>query len=400
MLSAASLKARLDRMFLEIVNPKNNTTTNPADADAIAELKQDLESLYSEIPSVAQMAAEQEYLRPVIKEVENGKKKAREGLQVGGAYVSIPTFSSAVSNPNPRLSKHSRRLSIPQICDVLAHLQKRNASAAEKLKRDLAKARAISQIIATIKQESQSPLTSHSSAAAAPPPVANADDDQKADASSSAHPATPVKNPHPFKNMPIFTPPTRRRGGSLGGDASSSRNPAAADDELPELRMLTLLGVPVPSAPAPTASALFASPVKGGGSSAPSSSSSQEPAKYTYLPAHVRQQSSKLQSQETQDLSASAEIHAAVSEFWHVSRTAQQALVWANVFPPAGRRGVMTFVAEELMEGLEEVERRVGGVAGRMGGLGRGLEELQRSGGDLWGGGREKRAFVERWGRH
>lgn len=90
MLSAASLKARLDRMFLEIVNPKNNTTTNPADADAIAELKQDLESLYSEIPSVAQMAAEQEYLRPVIKEVENGKKKAREGLQVGGAYVSIP----------------------------------------------------------------------------------------------------------------------------------------------------------------------------------------------------------------------------------------------------------------------------------------------------------------------
>jgi hypothetical protein len=93
-------------MFLEIVNPKNNTNSadNP-DADAIAELKQDLESLYSEIPSVAQMAAEQEYLRPVIKEVENGKKKASEGLQVGGAYVSI-SFSRQYQNRG----KYSRLL--------------------------------------------------------------------------------------------------------------------------------------------------------------------------------------------------------------------------------------------------------------------------------------------------
>ncbi|KAH8150419.1 uncharacterized protein LAJ45_05631 [Morchella importuna] len=356
-LSAAALKARLDRMFLEIVNPKNNTTTNPADADAIAELKQDLGSLYSEIPSVAQMAAEQEYLRPVIKEVENGKKKASEGLQVGGAYI----------------------------CDVLAHLQKRNASAAQKLQRDLAKARAIAQIIATIEQESHSPLTKHS--AAPPPPAAN---DDTPPPSSSARPATPVKNPHPhpFKNMPIFTPPTRshrRRSGSLGGNAATA---VTADDELPELRMLTLLGVPVPSAPAQTASALFASPVKGG---SPATSSQEPPAaasKYTYLPTHIRQQSTKLQTQESADVSASSEIRSAVDEFWNVSRTAQQALVWANVFPPVGRRrGVMGFVAEELVEGLEGVERRVGGVAGRMGGLGRGLEELQRSGGDLVGGG-------------
>ncbi|KAH0608398.1 uncharacterized protein H6S33_001532 [Morchella sextelata] len=355
MLSAASLKARLDRMFLEIVNPKNNTNSadNP-DADAIAELKQDLESLYSEIPSVAQMAAEQEYLRPVIKEVENGKKKASEGLQVGGAYIR----------------------------DVLMHLQKRNASAAERLKRDLAKARAISQIIATIEQESKSPLNKQ-----AETPLAN--DDQKAD-TSSIRPATPVKNPHPFKNMPIFTPPNRRRGGSLGGDA---RN---VEDDLPELRMLTLLGVPVPSTPAPNASSLFASPVKGG----PAVSQELTASKYKYLDAHVRQQFEKLQTQE-QDLSAEMEIREAISEFWNVARIAQHALVWANVYPPPARkRGVMSFIAEDLMDGLEEVERKVNAVAGRMGGLGRGLEELQRSGGDLHGQGREKKAFVDRWGRH
>lgn len=89
MLSAAALKAKLDRMFLETVSQKVDTSGDPdPDADAIAELEQDLESLYSDIPSVAEMAAEQEYLRPVRREVENGRRKTSESLRVGGAYVS------------------------------------------------------------------------------------------------------------------------------------------------------------------------------------------------------------------------------------------------------------------------------------------------------------------------
>lgn len=76
-------------MFLEMVSPKADIgDDSDPDADAVAELKQDLESLYSDIPSVAQMAAEQEYLRPVRKEVENGRKRVSENLRVGGAYVS------------------------------------------------------------------------------------------------------------------------------------------------------------------------------------------------------------------------------------------------------------------------------------------------------------------------
>lgn len=108
MLSAAALKARLDRMFLEMVSPKADTDGDPdPDADAVAELRQDLESLYSDIPSVAEMAAEQEYLRPVRREVENERRKASEGLRVGGTYVSayIPSLCyilTLVSTPDSR----------------------------------------------------------------------------------------------------------------------------------------------------------------------------------------------------------------------------------------------------------------------------------------------------------
>lgn len=158
--------------------------------------------------------------------------------------------------------------------------------------------------------------------------------------------------------------------------------------------MLTLLGVPVPSTPSNT-SVLFASPIKGGPSTPELPAS-----KYKYLDAHVRKQSEKLQAQE-QNASGEAEIREAMDEFWNVTRIAEDALTGANMFPPLTRqRGHMSFVSEELVEGIEEIERKVNIVASRMGGLSRGLEELEKMGGDLQGQGREKRAFVDRWGRH
>lgn len=168
------------------------------------------------------------------------------------------------------------------------------------------------------------------------------------------------------------------------------------DDEFPELRMLTLLGVPMPSIP--SNSMLFASPIKGG----PVASSSQEwPAsKYKYLDTQVQKQSEKIWSQE-QDMSGEVEIWEAIDEFWNVARISEDALTSVNTFPPLTReRKHMSFVSEELLIGIEEVERKVNSVASRMGGLSRGLEELERMGGDLQGQGREKGAFVNRWGRH
>jgi hypothetical protein len=91
-LSSSALKARLDRIFTETVG---STVDNYAEPDPeAADLQKDLESLYAEIPSVAEMAAEQEFLQPVIKEVQKCRMKAEEGLRLGGAYVSLPT-------PNP-----------------------------------------------------------------------------------------------------------------------------------------------------------------------------------------------------------------------------------------------------------------------------------------------------------
>lgn len=63
----------------------HNSANNDPEAD---ELQKDLESLYAEIPSVAEMAAEQEFLQPVLDEVHKGRMKASEGLRLGGTYVS------------------------------------------------------------------------------------------------------------------------------------------------------------------------------------------------------------------------------------------------------------------------------------------------------------------------
>lgn len=259
-------------------------------------------------------------------------------------------------------------------------------SAAEMLKRELAKAKAVSQIIATIEQESKSPL---SNSEEPQPPTG----DQKTE--NSPRPGTP-KHPQPFRNMPVLTPPNRHRGGSLDIARGDLKN---GDDEFPELRMLTLLGVPMPSIPSSNINALFVSPLKGA-SATPPRAPQLPPPKYKYLDAQVRQQSEKLHTQE-QDISGEAEIRETIDEFWNVARIVEDALTRANMFPPLPRkRGAMTFVGEELMQGLEEVEKKVNGVASRMGGLSRGLEELERMGGDLQGLGREKRAFVDRWGRH
>lgn len=169
------------------------------------------------------------------------------------------------------------------------------------------------------------------------------------------------------------------------------------DDEFPELRMLTLLGVPVPFIPSPNAGVLFASPAKGG----PVVSAQEWPdAKYKYLDTQVRRQSEKLRAQE-QDMSSETQIRETIDEFWNTARIASEALTGVNTFPPLAReRKHLAFVSEELVIGIEEIERKVNSVASRMGGLSRGLGELGRMGGDLQGQGREKRAFVDRWGRH
>ncbi|RPA93143.1 hypothetical protein L873DRAFT_1855405 [Choiromyces venosus 120613-1] len=328
-LSATALKTRLDRIFLEVAG-SHNAENNDPEAE---ELQKDLESLYAEIPSVAEMAAEQEFLQPVLDEVHRGRMKASEGLRLGGTYI----------------------------CDVLHHLQKRHRATAQSLKIELSKQKAISTVIATIAEESVSPLTK-------PPKVTAPSTPPPAPKSPSSSPGKKL----PFRTMPVFTPPRHRRGRST--DFSPD------EEEYPELRMLALLGISVPP---PTTTPLFVSPIKSTPSTPP-----VPVIKESQIREHIIQQNSKLKAQEKELATGEVEL----TEAWNISRLLEAALRSGNEFP--GTR----LIGEQLVKGLEEVESKVGTVAGRMEGIAGGLEELRRGGGDLSGRG-EKKAFVERWGR-
>ncbi|CUS13648.1 unnamed protein product [Tuber aestivum] len=327
-LSATALKTRLDRIFLEVAGSHISENNDPE----AEELQKDLESLYAEIPSVAEMAAEQVFLQPVLDEVHKGRMKASSGLRLGGTYI----------------------------CDVLHHLQKRHTATAQSLKIELSKQKAISTVLATIEEESVSPL-------AKPPKVTAPSTPPPAPKSPNSSPGKRL----PFRTMPVFTPPRHRRGRST--DFSLD------EDEYPELRMLALLGISV----APTTTPLFVSPIKSA-----SPTPSVPVIKESQIREHIVQQNSKLKAQEMELATGEAEL----AEAWNVSRLLEAALRSGNDFPGAG------LIGEELVRGLEEVESKVGAVAGRMEGIAGGLEELRKGSGDLSGRG-EKRAFVERWGR-
>lgn len=171
--------------------------------------------------------------------------------------------------------------------------------------------------------------------------------------------------------MPVFTPPRHRRGRST--DFSPD------EDEYPELRILALLGISV----APATTPLFVSPIKSASPTPPT-----PVVKESQIREHVVQQNSKLRAQEKELATGDSEL----AEAWNVSRLLEAALRSGNDFPGAG------LIGEGLVKGLEEIESKVGAVAGRMEGIAGGLEDLKKGGGDLSGRG-EKKAFVERWGR-
>ena len=228
------------------------------------------------------------------------------------------------------------------------------------MKIELSKQKAISTVLATIAAESVSPLIK-------PPKVAAPSTPPPAPKSPSSSPSKKL----PFRAMPVFTPPRHRRGRST--DFSPD------EDEYPELRILALLGISV----APATTPLFVSPIKSASPTPPT-----PVVKESQIREHVVQQNSKLRAQEKELATGDSEL----AEAWNVSRLLEAALRSGNDFPGAG------LIGEGLVKGLEEIESKVGAVAGRMEGIAGGLEDLKKGGGDLSGRG-EKKAFVERWGR-
>ena len=88
------VRHRLDRTYFEALSGEELAEEgNQAEQGAyIAVLKADLESLDAEIPDVAEMSAEAEFLRPVVGEVQKRKGMLEEVVSGRGIYVSALLF--------------------------------------------------------------------------------------------------------------------------------------------------------------------------------------------------------------------------------------------------------------------------------------------------------------------
>lgn len=91
-LMTAAVRHRLDRTYFEALSGEQlPEERNQPEQDAyIAELKAGLEIIYAEIPDVAEMSAEAEFLRPVVGEVQKKKGMLEEVVSGRGAYVTQP----------------------------------------------------------------------------------------------------------------------------------------------------------------------------------------------------------------------------------------------------------------------------------------------------------------------
>ncbi|KAL7276570.1 hypothetical protein RUND412_000450 [Rhizina undulata] len=379
-LSALSLRTRLDRLFLIHYPrlPGNDDSTTEEVDPTVEELKRDLESLYTEIPSVAEMAAQDEFLRPVLEEIEkNGARKESDRTWgMGGEYIK----------------------------NVLLHLNKRATSTTELLRSGLARNLAIQAIISAIETESQ-PLPD-------PKPAGSSSVTPTQEATTST--LQPLTRPHRsgtigkrpsspnkhslIRSIPAFTPP-RRRGRSV--DLSNM------EYDLPELQLLSHLGVIVPSsAPStPQAAGLFDTPAKGTLSPALSSSDPLAGLTDVFMTEQLSFQRGKLKIQEETVADAiSSALETAIGDTWAVRDVLAQNIYSENPYPPprlpaAQGGGAIVLVGDELREGIVEVQRKVDIVTGKMGKINAAVDELGRNGGDVEGVGGAKRGFVERWAR-
>jgi len=82
------IRTKLDRVYLsQLANSENG---NDANDQEIHDLQEELESLYTEILPVAQMAAEQQYLEPALRTIADGEGQGQERSVKAVQYVCFP----------------------------------------------------------------------------------------------------------------------------------------------------------------------------------------------------------------------------------------------------------------------------------------------------------------------
>lgn len=84
------IRRKLDNTYLANIMPQDNLSEKVGAEDAkVAALKEELESLYSEILPVAQINIEQQFLEPAAKAREASETRSRVEAEVAIEYVSL-----------------------------------------------------------------------------------------------------------------------------------------------------------------------------------------------------------------------------------------------------------------------------------------------------------------------
>lgn len=89
-LQEAEIRARLDRVYLETAAKGGRERGGGEE-----ELKEEIDGLYTEIPTVAKGAAYNEFFRPLLQLLEKARDSRGENWAQGGEYVCTPTHSPA-----------------------------------------------------------------------------------------------------------------------------------------------------------------------------------------------------------------------------------------------------------------------------------------------------------------
>jgi hypothetical protein len=322
-MEGAAIRSKLDRVFLEnSTGVGEETETGQEELDG---LRAGIDSLYGDIPVVAQGAARAQFLTPLIASITTARMRRGDNWAIGGDYIIT----------------------------VLSHLRARNDAIASLLTSSHDRDSAVLSLISTIDRESISPLQPALFSVPSKPSTPRSSTTSVTSPGAAAGVGDTKPGRIPFLS-PVPTTP-RRRGKSVDLLNSHTR------DQYPELALLAHLGITPPLPPAP------ANPP------------SPHIISNRFLVAQIATATERLGRVAV----AATEVDTNTDEAQGVVQVLQKALVCGR-----GEGGV----------GAEDVERGVKEVASVMGRLVWGVEELERTGGDV-GDLKRKASFVHRWGR-
>jgi len=326
------VRKRLERVFREKVSAGGCTERMPEEV----ELQREIDSLYAEIPTVAQGAAYNQFLAPLMASIATAAKDKGENWVLGGEYI----------------------------CEVLRHLRNRLAVMTSFLNSCHDRDGAVMTLIATIEREAGATvIASQNSERPSTPPAKTQQPPRRL--------GSPVKftdAANKLGRIPYLTP-ARRRGKSV--DFSK--------DAYPELTLLSHLGISLPPG----------SPSRIG-TTPPMITDS-------FLTAQIAAAATKVQSVSEFPTDS---WEAARAQAADVTRLLREALWKGNEYEVVSKdaEGAMVVVRQEIRDGRKVVEsgvKELSSVMGRLIGM---VDEIESQRGDVGREGR-KGEFVGRWGR-